>query len=78
MLEYNLYFDATVIEWIASCHKLCYDHTLHNTLTSNIMTMSVTTMQIFIEINFEGIKITFKRSYDKQNLTLVIISYDIY
>ena len=40
-----------------------------------VMTTSVTTMQFFIEIKFEGDKITFKMSYDKQNLTLVIISY---
>ena len=39
--------------------------------TGNIMTTSVTTMQIFIEINtnFEGHIITFKRSDDKQNLS---------
>ena len=28
--------------------------------------------------NFEGDKITFERSYDKQDLTLVVISYEIY
>ena len=39
----------TVIQWITSRHKLCYDYMLYNTLagTSNVMTMSVTTMQIF-------------------------------
>ena len=36
--------------------------------TSNVMKTSITTMHIFIEINFEGDKITFKMSYDKQNL----------
>ena len=50
--------------------------------TSNAMTTSVTAMLIFIEINilgyFEGCKIVFKMPYDKQNLTLVIISYKIY
>ena len=36
-------------------------------------------MQNFIKINkLEGDKITYKRSYDKDNLTLVIISYEIY
>ena len=45
--------------------------------TSYILATSVTKMQIFIEINnFEGDKIEFKRSYDKQNLTLVIILYE--
>ena len=31
----------------------CYDHTLHNTfrVTSNVMPTSLSTMQIFIEIN---------------------------
>ena len=44
--------------------------------TSNVMTTSVTTMQIFIEINkLQRHIIAFKRSYDKQNLTRVIISY---
>ena len=49
--------------------------------TSNVMMTSVTTYNnaIFIEIkNFEGDKITFQWSYDKQNLTPVIISYSIY
>ena len=46
--------------------------------TNNVMTTSVTTMHFFIEINFEGDKNAFKMSYDKQNLTLVIISYEIY
>ena len=44
----------------------------------NVMTTSVTTIQIFIEItNFDGNKITLKMSYYKQNLTQVIISYEI-
>ena len=35
---------------------------------SNVMTTSVTKMQIFIELkNFEGNKIAFKRSYDKHD-----------
>ena len=43
--------------------------------TSNIMMASITKMQIFswIQTNFEGDKTAFKRSYDKQNLTLGII-----
>ena len=41
---------------------------------SNVILTSVT-MQIFIEINLEGDKMAFKRSCDKQNLTLMIISY---
>ena len=46
--------------------------------TSIIMTTLVTTMQTIIETNFERDKIAFKMSYDKQNLTLTIISYKIY
>ena len=42
--------------------------------TSNVMTTSVTTMHIIIEINkFEDNKIAFKLM-NRQNLTLVIIS----
>ena len=49
----HLSYDVTVIQWITSCHKLCYDHRLHITFagTCNVMTTSVTTMQLFIEIN---------------------------
>ena len=43
--------------------------------TSNVMTESVTTMHIIIEIiKFEDDKIAIKMSYEKLNLTLVIIS----
>ena len=45
--------------------------------TSNVMTTSITTMLIFIEnkTSVEGDKIAFKSSYDKHNLTIMIISY---
>ena len=46
--------------------------------TINIISTSVKTMQIFIEINnFEGDKNAFKMPYDEQNITLVVISYYI-
>ena len=45
--------------------------------TSNVMTTSLTTMQIFMETNLEIDKISFKRLYDKQNLTLVTIHIKI-
>ena len=35
--------------------------------TSNVGTVSVITKQFIIEINFEGVKITFKRSFDIQS-----------
>ena len=44
-------------------------------VSGNVMKTSVTTTQCFNEINCEGDKITFKSSYDKQNLTLMIIPY---
>ena len=42
--------------------------------------MSVTIVQIFIEkyVHLEGNKITFRKSYNKINLTLVVISDEIY
>ena len=44
------------------------------------LTMSLSAMGFLIEILFilKAIKSHFKRSYDKQNLTLVVISYEIY
>ena len=29
----NFSYDVTVIQWITSYHKQCYDHMLHNTLS---------------------------------------------
>ena len=69
----------TLLLFHRKCHVInngmttCYITLLAQ--TSNVMMTSITTMQIFIEINFEGDKIAFKRSDDKQNLTLTIISY---
>ena len=46
-------------------------------VTSNLMTMSLATLQISMDINhFKAIKKHLKgHNYDEQNLTLVIISY---
>ena len=30
-----LSYDISVIQWITSCHKKCYYHTLHNTFGGN-------------------------------------------
>ena len=48
--------------------------------TSNVMTTFVTTMLFFVEImsTLKAIISSFERSYDKQNITLVVISYEIY
>ena len=47
--------------------------------TSNVMTTSVTTMYFFVEImpTLKAIISSFEMSYDKQNITLVVISYEI-
>ena len=48
--------------------------------TNYVMTTSVTTMHFFIEImsTLKAINCPFERSYDKQNITLVVvISYEI-
>ena len=78
----NLSYDIAVSQWIMSCHK-------HRTTTCVIalwriyvtsLTKSVSTPQFLIEIMFifKAIKSYFKGSYDKQNLTLVVTSYEIY
>ena len=67
---------------ITSCHK--------NRMTARVitlwrvhvtsLTMSISAMRFLIETMFisKAIKISYKWSYDKQNLTLVVISYEIY
>ena len=49
----------------------CYDHTCINTLAGN-------NNAFFVEImsTLKAIKSPFGRSYDKQNITLVVISYE--
>ena len=59
-----------------------YDHTCNNTLArrrnviDNVRVNSAFPIEILIIL--KAIKSHFKGSYDKQNLTLVIISYEIY
>ena len=74
--------DVAVIQWITSCHE--------NRMTIGVITpwheyetslrMSVSAMHFLIEIMFilKAIKFHIKRSYDKQNFTLVFILYEIY
>ena len=50
----HLSYDVTVIQWITSCLKKVVMATRYITLsagTRNVMTTSVTTMQLFVEIN---------------------------
>ena len=73
-------YDVSVIQWKTSCNK--------NRMTTRVITLwrkrvaslttSVSTMRFLLEILpiLKAIKSNFKRSYDKQNLTLVVISYE--
>ena len=80
----NIYvsYDVAVIQWITLCLK--------NRMTTRVITLwrvdvtslttSVSTMRFLLEILsiFKAIISSFKGSYDKQNLTLVVILYEIY
>ena len=73
-------YDVAVIQWITSCHK--------NRMTTRVilllrvhvtsLTTSVSTMRFLLEILsiLKAIKSHFKESYDKQDLTLVVILYE--
>ena len=77
-----LSYDVAVIQWITSYHK--------NRMTTRVITLrrvdvmsfttSVSTMRFLLEILpiLKATKSQFKGSYDKLNLTLVVISYEIY
>ena len=78
----NLSYDVAVTQWIKLCHK--------NRMSTRVITLwrvhvtslatSVSTMRFLIEvlIILKATQFYFKQSYDKQNLTLVVISYEIY
>ena len=70
------------IQWITSCCKNCMTTGVITLWCIHVtsLTVSVLTMSFLIEIMFilNVIKSHFKGSYDKQNLTLVAISYEIY
>ena len=74
-----LSYDVPVIQWITSCYK------------NRIATQVIELWRIFVRsltdkvhvnnaflIEIIGDKSLFKGSYDKQNLTLVVISYEVY
>ena len=81
-MKKTLSYDVVVIQWTMSCHK--------NRMTTCVITLwlvevkslttSLSTMHFLIVIMFilKAIKSHFKGSYDKQNLTRVVISYQIY
>ena len=78
--ERSLSYDVAIIRWITSCHK--------NRMSTGAITLAHTRNVIDnVHVNNEfssrnsvrlrAIKFHFKRSYDKQDLTLVVISYEI-
>ena len=81
-MKENLSHDVPVIQWLTPCRK--------NRMTTHVITLwcvrvmsfttSVSAMHFHIELMFilKTIKSPFKGSYDKQNLTLLAISYEIY
>ena len=78
----SLSYDVIVIQCITPCHK--------NRMATRVITLwrihvtslttSVSAMRFILEIVsiLKAIKFNFKGSYDKQNLTLVEISYEFY
>ena len=78
----TLSYDVPVIQWITSCHKNCITTCIITLRSKDVtsLTTSVSTLCFLIEIVFVlmAIKSSFKGSYDKKNLTLVVISYEIY
>ena len=77
----HLSYDVGVIQWITSSHK---NHMTTRVTLWRVHVMSLTTsvsaMQFLIEIKLilKTIKSNSKGSYDKQNLTLVVILCEIY
>ena len=75
----NLSYDVAVLQWITSC-----DHTRNSTwarIRNAIDNVGVSNAFLFdtcIMFNLKLRKSQCKGSYDKQKLTLMIISYEIY
>ena len=69
-------------QWITSCHKNRMTIRVITFWRVNVasLTTSVSIMRFLIKILFilNAIKSHFKGSYDKQNLTLEVISYESY
>ena len=75
-----LSYGIAVIQWIMSCHKnrmKIHVITLWRVYVTSLTTsMSAKRFLTEIMLIFKEIKSHFKGSDDKQNLTLVVISYD--
>ena len=77
-----LSFDVAVIQCITLCHK---NHMITHVLAfwhiyAMSFTITMSAMCYFTEIIFilKAVKSCFKGSYGKQNLILMVISYEIY
>ena len=76
-----LSYDVAVFQWIMSCHK--NRMTTRNNTSAGIRSVidDVRNNNVNFHwkyVHFDGDKIVYKKSYDKTNLTLVVISYEIY
>ena len=74
LVDSTFSYDVAIIRW--------YDHTCNNILarTRNVIYNAHSAMRFLLEILFilKAIKSHFKGSYDKENFTLVTISYEFY
>ena len=77
----SLSYDITVIQWITSSHKKCMTTHVITLWRVHVtsLTKFVSTMLFLIKIVFilKAIQFHSKVSYDKQNLTFVVISYQV-
>ena len=86
-LSMTLRLHIAVIQWITSCHKnrMATSVITHwrehvTSLTTSVSTIRFFFVFFFVKLKFimKAIKPYFKGSYDKQNLTLMVILYEIY
>ena len=74
-----LTFDVAVIEWITLCHKNCMTTCVITLWCIDVSPFTTSTMYFLEKLSFaKAIKSSFKGSYDKHNLALAVISYEIY
>ena len=82
LLLFSGSYDVAVIQWIMSCDKIHMTTSVITLWRVNVtsFTTSLSTMCFLPEIMFvlKAIKSHFRGSYNKQNLTLKVISHEIY
>ena len=79
-MDLYLSHGIAAIKWIKSCNKYdmtACDITILQNLYHDIICHN-NAIRHLNYINFEGNEISFKRSYDKQLLTIMAISYEIF